>query len=34
MSCMITRDGPKAIAVGELPIAINGLIQQIKPLKD
>lgn len=30
ISCMITRDGPKAIAVGELPIAINGLIQQIK----
>ncbi|NFD75625.1 6-phospho-beta-glucosidase [Clostridium botulinum] len=30
ISCMITRDGPKAIVVGELPIAINGLIQQIK----
>lgn len=30
ISCMITRDGPKAITVGELPIAINGLIQQIK----
>lgn len=27
---MITRDGPRPIAVGELPVAINGLIQQIK----
>ena len=30
VSCMITRDGPRPIAVGELPVAINGLIQQIK----
>jgi 6-phospho-beta-glucosidase len=30
ISCMITRDGPKPIAVGQLPVAINGLIQQIK----
>ncbi|MDU1321649.1 MAG: 6-phospho-beta-glucosidase [Clostridium botulinum] len=30
VSCMITRDGPRQIAVGELPVAINGLIQQIK----
>ena len=30
VSCMITRDGPRPIAVGELPVAINGLKQQIK----
>ncbi|MDS1005648.1 6-phospho-beta-glucosidase [Clostridium sporogenes] len=30
VSCMITRDGPRPIAVGKLPVAINGLIQQIK----
>ncbi len=31
---MITRDGPRPTAVGELPVVINGLIQQIKTLKD
>ncbi|MFK9094561.1 6-phospho-beta-glucosidase [Bacillus salipaludis] len=30
VSCMITKDGPKPLAVGELPIAVNGLVQQIK----
>lgn len=30
LSCMITKDGPKPIAVGELPIQIRGLVQQMK----
>ncbi|GAA0180121.1 6-phospho-beta-glucosidase [Clostridium sediminicola] len=30
VSCIITKDGPKTITVGELPVAVNGLIQQIK----
>ncbi|WP_160680017.1 6-phospho-beta-glucosidase [Clostridium sp. C8-1-8] len=30
ISCVITKDGPKTITVGELPVAVNGLIQQIK----
>ncbi|MDQ1146533.1 6-phospho-beta-glucosidase [Bacillus sp. SORGH_AS 510] len=30
ISCMITKDGPKPIAVGELPIQIRGLVQQMK----
>ena len=30
VSCMITKDGPKPIAVGEMPIAVQGLISQIK----
>lgn len=30
ISCVITKDGPKPLTFGELPIAINGLIQQIK----
>ncbi|MGL5633713.1 MAG: 6-phospho-beta-glucosidase [Sarcina sp.] len=30
ISCVITKDGPKPITVGELPISINGLIQEIK----
>lgn len=30
ISCVITKDGPKPINVGELPVAIRGLIQQIK----
>ncbi|MFA1712950.1 6-phospho-beta-glucosidase [Peribacillus frigoritolerans] len=29
-SCVITKDGPKPINVGELPVAVRGLIQQIK----
>lgn len=30
VSCVITKDGPRPIAVGELPVAVNGLVQQIK----
>ncbi|AYE35128.1 6-phospho-beta-glucosidase [Clostridium septicum] len=30
VSCIITKDGPKPITVGHLPIQIRGLIQQIK----
>ena len=30
ISCMITKDGPKPINVGELPVGVNGLVQQIK----
>jgi len=30
ISCVITKDGPKPIAMGELPVAVNGLVQQIK----
>jgi len=30
VSCVITKDGPKPIAMGELPIAVNGLVQEIK----
>lgn len=30
VSCVITKDGPKPINVGKLPIAVRGLLQQIK----
>lgn len=30
VSSIITKDGPKPIAIGELPIQIRGLVQQIK----
>ncbi|PLR67676.1 6-phospho-beta-glucosidase [Bacillus sp. UMB0893] len=30
VDCIITKEGPKPIAVGELPVAVNGLVQQIK----
>lgn len=30
VSCLITKDGPKPLAVGKLPVAINGLVQEIK----
>lgn len=30
VSCVITSDGPKPMAVGELPIAVQGLVQTIK----
>ena len=30
VSCVITKDGPKPIAVGDLPVAVRGLVQQIK----
>lgn len=30
VSCLITKDGPKPLAVGKLPVAVNGLVQEIK----
>lgn len=30
VNCVITREGPIPIAMGELPVAVNGLVQQIK----
>ncbi|OCA99449.1 6-phospho-beta-glucosidase [Clostridium beijerinckii] len=30
VSCIITKDGPKPIAMGKLPILANGLVQTIK----
>lgn len=30
VSCLITKDGPKPLAIGKLPIAVNGLVQEIK----
>lgn len=30
VNCVVTKDGPKPIAVGELPVEVNGLIQQMK----
>ncbi|SDQ17095.1 6-phospho-beta-glucosidase [Virgibacillus salinus] len=30
VNCVITKDGPKPIAVGDLPVATRGLVQQIK----
>lgn len=30
VNCVITKEGPKPIAIGELPIAVKGLVQQIK----
>lgn len=30
VNCVITKEGPKPITVGELPVAMNGLIQQMK----
>lgn len=30
VSAMITKDGPKPLSIGELPIQIRGLVQQIK----
>ncbi|CDQ37889.1 MULTISPECIES: 6-phospho-beta-glucosidase [Virgibacillus] len=30
VSCIITKDGPKPIAVGDLPVVVRGLVQQIK----
>ncbi|UFJ41603.1 6-phospho-beta-glucosidase [Brevibacillus humidisoli] len=30
VNCLITRDGPVPLAVGELPVAVRGLVQQIK----
>ncbi|MRH43526.1 6-phospho-beta-glucosidase [Aquibacillus halophilus] len=30
VSCVITKEGPKPIVIGDLPIAVRGLVQQIK----
>lgn len=30
ISCVITKDGPKPLAIGDLPVAVRGLVQQIK----
>jgi len=30
VSCVITKEGPKPIVIGELPVAVQGLVQQIK----
>ncbi|RAL26447.1 6-phospho-beta-glucosidase [Thermoflavimicrobium daqui] len=30
VNCLITKDGPKPIAMGELPTSVIGLVQQIK----
>ncbi|WP_416151601.1 6-phospho-beta-glucosidase [Salipaludibacillus sp. HK11] len=30
VSCIITKSGPKPIAVGDLPVSVRGLVQQIK----
>ncbi|MEH7087019.1 6-phospho-beta-glucosidase [Neobacillus drentensis] len=30
LSCIITKDGPKPISVGDLPIQVRGLVQQVK----
>lgn len=30
ISCVITKEGPKPIAIGDLPVAVRGLVQQIK----
>ncbi|MDR6226747.1 6-phospho-beta-glucosidase [Desmospora profundinema] len=30
VNCVITKDGPKPITVGELPVPVQGLVQQIK----
>ncbi|MED1202775.1 6-phospho-beta-glucosidase [Heyndrickxia acidicola] len=30
VNCVVTKDGPKPVSVGQLPVSVNGLIQQIK----
>ncbi|EMA6342512.1 6-phospho-beta-glucosidase [Bacillus cytotoxicus] len=30
VNCIITKDGPKPITVGDLPVPVRGLVQQIK----
>jgi len=30
VSCIITKEGPKPISIGDLPVAVRGLVQQIK----
>ncbi|MDF1512045.1 hypothetical protein PZE06_28775, partial [Robertmurraya sp. DFI.2.37] len=33
ISAVITKEGPKPIAMGDLPISVRGLVQQIKSFK-
>jgi 6-phospho-beta-glucosidase len=30
INCVITKDGPKPISIGDLPVSVRGLVQQIK----
>ncbi|MGL5379151.1 MAG: 6-phospho-beta-glucosidase, partial [Clostridium sp.] len=30
VSCVITKEGPKALSIGYLPVAVSGLVTQIK----
>ncbi|WP_430481551.1 6-phospho-beta-glucosidase [Rossellomorea marisflavi] len=30
VNCIVTKEGPKPIHIGELPVAVSGLVQQIK----
>ncbi|HYK72077.1 MAG TPA: 6-phospho-beta-glucosidase [Pseudoneobacillus sp.] len=30
VNCIVTKNGPKPIAIGELPVELNGLVQQMK----
>jgi 6-phospho-beta-glucosidase len=30
VNCVVTKAGPKPIAIGELPVSVSGLVQQIK----
>lgn len=30
ISCVITKEGPKPVVMGDLPIPVRGLVQQIK----
>lgn len=34
VNCLITKDGPRPIAVGELPYQIKGLVQQMKAFEE
>lgn len=30
INCVITKEGPRPIAIGDLPVAVRGVVQQIK----
>ena len=34
VNCVITKDGPKPIAIGSLPYAIKGIVQQMKAFEE
>lgn len=34
VSCVITKDGPKPISVGELPVAVRGLVGYMKSFEE